>query len=351
MELSNIIFSFLLLFFSYFLNKYILLIFYRSKSNLLADNDYEKPQAFHEISTYRLGGLAIFFSLSLAFLYLYFFKNIYIPEYISFCVFFFILGLLDDFKIKIVPKFRLLVMISMLIFLVISNEFYIEKTGLAFLNYLLAIDIFSLIFIILCFLFIINGSNLIDGFNGLLSIHALIIFITLFIINLINGNNNLAYILFFIILPVLVFLQYNFPKAQMFLGDSGAYLFGTLIAISVIKTSILNPEISPFFFCILLIYLFFEVFFSFFRKIFFARQSPLFPDNKHLHMFFFKFLLKNNQSKSNSNYQVSMYINVMYLLLIIPAFIFMNNGLFCKYYFLILLLVYVYFYEMLKKKI
>jgi len=349
MELSNIIFSLLLLFFSYFLNKYILLFFYRSKSNLLADNDYQKPQAFHEISTYRLGGVAIFFSLSMAFLYLYFLKNVYFPEYTSFCTFFFILGLLDDFKIKIAPKFRLLAMISMLVFLVISNEFYIEKTGLAFLNHLLAIDIFSLIFVILCFLFIINGSNLIDGFNGLLGIHALIIFVALFIINLINDNHGLAYILFFIILSVLVFLKFNFPKAKMFLGDSGAYLFGTLIAISIIKTSILNPEISPFFFCILLIYLFFEVFFSFFRKIFIAKQSPLLPDSKHMHMIFFKFLFKKNRSKSNSNYQVSIYINIMFLLLVTPAFIFMHNGLFCRYYFFILLLVYIYFYEVLRK--
>ena len=203
----------------------------------------------------------------------------------------------------------------------------------------------------MCFLFIINGSNLIDGFNGLLGIHALIIFVALFIINLINDNHGLAYILFFIILSVLVFLKFNFPKAKMFLGDSGAYLFGTLIAISIIKTSILNPEISPFFFCILLIYLFFEVFFSFFRKIFIAKQSPLLPDSKHMHMIFFKFLFKKNRSKSNSNYQVSIYINIMFLLLVTPAFIFMHNGLFCRYYFFILLLVYIYFYEVLRKRI
>jgi len=147
-------------------------------------------------------------------------------------------------------------------------------------------------FVCLCFLFIINGSNLIDGFNGLLGIHSLIIFIVLFAINLINENNNLIYILFYVCLLILIFLKFNFPKAQIFLGDGGAYLFGVLIALSVIKTSILNPSISPFFFCILLFYLFFEVFFSFFRKFIVTRRSPLLPDNKHLHMFFYKFLLK-----------------------------------------------------------
>ena len=134
MELNNIIFSILLLFISFFFNKYILLIFYRSKYNLLADNDYKKLQAFHQSSTYRLGGITIFFTLSLAFLYLSFSKNIFFPEYTSFCTLFFILGLLDDIKTNILPKFRLGAMILLLAFLIISNKFYIEKSGLEFLN-------------------------------------------------------------------------------------------------------------------------------------------------------------------------------------------------------------------------
>jgi UDP-N-acetylmuramyl pentapeptide phosphotransferase/UDP-N-acetylglucosamine-1-phosphate transferase len=238
-------------------------------------------------------------------------------------------------------------MIAFLITLVISNEIYIKKTGLEFLDNLVAIDIFSLMFMCLCFLFIINGSNLIDGFNGLLGIHALIIFIILFAINLIHENNNLIYTLFYVSLLTLIFLKFNFPKAQIFLGDSGAYLIGILIAISVIKTSNLNPSISPFFYCILLFYLFFEVFFSFFRKLFVVRQSPLLPDNQHLHMSLYKLLLKKNKIKLSSNYTVSICINLIYLSLIIPGIIFMNNGLFCRYYFFSLLIVYVYFYKIL----
>ena len=257
----------------------------------------------------------------------------------------------DDLKIKIPPKFRLLIMISFLIVLTISNGIYIEKTGLRFLNELLEIDIFALFFICLCFLFIINGSNLIDGFNGLLGIHALIIFIILFLVNLINKNMDLTYLLFSFILLTLIFLKFNFPKAQMFLGDSGAYVLGTLIAVSSIKTSIACPQISPFFFCILLFYLFFEVFFSFFRKLLLVRQSPLLPDSKHLHMHLYKIFLKINKNKSYSNYAVSIYINLIYTSLIAPGIILMENGLFCRYYFFSLLVIYILFYKNLTKKI
>jgi len=351
MELNNIIFPSIFIIIGFVLSKYLLLIIKNSKTNLLVDNQFKKPQAFHESSTYRLGGIIIFTLLVLVFLYLYFYKDIFIYEYFSFCVLFFILGLIDDLKINIAPKFRLLIMITFLVVLVISNEIYIKKTGLEFLDHLVAIDIFSLMFICLCFLFIINGSNLIDGFNGLLGIHSLIIFSVLFAINFFQNNTTLIYVLFYSILLTLIFLKFNFPKAQFFLGDSGAYLLGILIAISVIKTSNLNPSISPFFFCILLFYLFFEVFFSFFRKLFFSRQSPLLPDNKHLHMMLYKTLLKKNKKKLISNYSVSIYINLFYILAITPGVIFMNDGLFCRYYFFVLLIVYTYFYKTLNKRV
>ena len=347
MELNNIIFSILILFIGYFVNKFFLLNIKKNFFNSLVDNQFNKPQAFHEKPTYRIGGITFFLLLILVFIYFFFFKNIYLIEFISFCTLFFILGLIDDMKIIIAPKLRLLSMLAILIPLIIFNNFYIEKTGLNFLNNLLEIDIFALFFVSLCFLFIINGANLIDGYNGLLSIHALIILTVLFFINIFNGNNEISQFLFYTIILLLIFLKFNFPNAQMFLGDGGAYLVGSIIAISIIKTSILTPTVHPFFFCILLFYLFFEVFFSFLRKTITAKSNPLFPDSNHLHMLLYKILLKK-KSKIVSNYSVSIYINLMYLLLILPGIIFMDNGLFCRYYFLFLLIVYFFTYKKLK---
>ena len=350
MELNNIIFSFLLLFLGYFLKKYFLVMFQKLKFNLLNDDQFKKPQAFHENSTYRLGGIIIFFLLILVFLYLFFSKNIFFIEYISFCTLFFLLGLMDDLKINIRPKFRLLTMVCFLLILIIYNNFYIEKTGIDFLDDLLDIDIFALFFVSLCFLFIINGANLIDGFNGLLGIHTLIIISNLFIVNYITGNQDLAFLLLCGIIIITIFLKYNFPKPKIFLGDSGAYFLGAFVAISAIKTSIANPSISPFYFCILLFYLFFEVFFSFIRKISVEKKSPLFPDNKHLHMLIYHILNKKINNKLKSNCYVSIIINTIYLLLIIPAILMMTSGLFCKYYSMLFFLVYILSYKILRKK-
>ena len=351
MDLNNLVLFFILISFGLFFYKYFLLILNKYNLKLLMDDELEKPQAFHEFPISTSGGIGIFFSFLILCLYLFLSKQIIYYEYLSFCTLFFILGLIDDLKLNIRPKLRLILMIALLIVLVISNKFYVENTGIKFLNRFLEIDIFALFFVCLCFLFIINGSNLIDGYNGLLSIHTLIILINLFFVNYFGGNNDLAFFIFCVILVITIFLKYNFPKATLFLGDSGSYFLGTFIAISVIKTSIANPTISPFYFCILLFYLFFEVFFSFIRKIAAERRSPLFPDDKHLHMLLYKILLKKNNDKLKSNYYVSVVINLIYLILIIPAIFMMNNGMFCKYYSIIFFLIYFFSYKIIYEKV
>ena len=99
----------------------------------------------------------------------------------------------------------------------------------------------------------------------------------------INIENEYLTISVFItaqIITLIVFLLFNFPSAKIFMGDGGAYLFGTFTALNVIETNNLNPNISSFFYCILLFYLFFEVFFSFLRKLM-QKKSPIKPDSEH----------------------------------------------------------------------
>jgi len=351
MVLNNFILFFLLTSFGFLFYKYFILMLKKYNLNLLVDNEFNKTQAFHEFPTPTIGGLGIFLSFLILCLFLFLTKGIIYFEYISFCALFFILGFLDDLKINVRPKFRLILMIVFLVILITLNKFYIENVGIEFLNRFLEIDIFGVFFVCLCFLFIINGSNLIDGYNGLLSIHTLIILTNLFFINYLNENSDLSFFIFCQILVLIVFLKYNFPKASIFLGDSGSYFLGAFIAISAIKTSIANPSISPFYFCILLFYLFFEVFFSFIRKIIKEKRSPLFPDKKHLHMLIYKYFIKKKLSKLKSNYSVSIILNLVYLIMIIPAIFMKEHGMFCKYYSILFFITYLFSYKKISEKI
>ena len=150
------------------------------------------------------------------------------------------------------------------------------------------------------------------------------------------------------------FLFFNFPRANIFLGDGGAYFLGTIVSLIIIEINNLNFGISPFFFAALLYYVFFEVIFSFFRKIIFNKRSPLHPDQEHLHMIFFKFICKfNKNDKNKANYLTALFINLIYLTSIIPLlFFYINKYQFLfKIYFFVLIILYLIFYFFLKKKL
>ncbi len=252
------------------------------------------------------------------------------------------MGYLDDIKIKISPNIRLVLMIIFLIVFINLLPIKIRYIDLFFLDLWLHNKIFATIFVLLCFLFIVNGANLIDGFNGLLTINLIIINSVLLFINLKNYHFEFSFFLTAQIIILISFLLFNFPKAKMFLGDSGSYLFGTLIALNTIITNNLNPNISSFFFCILLFYLFFEVFFSFIRKIY-QKKSPVLPDNKHLHMLSF---IKVSQffEQNKANYINSIIINFIFCILILPSIYFSDNSFICKSWFSSLILIYIIIY-------
>ena len=320
-------------------------------NGVLMDKDFEKPQAFHKELVPRSGGLAGMVSLTIFFILYYFLFEEFLFNYFILSIAIFFLGFLEDIKFKISPNYRLILMILILIFFISFFSVDIRGVDVPFLSTWMKNSAFSIAFTLLCFLFIINGANLVDGFNGLLTIHLLIVNSILMFLNFNNGNHNLAWIITAQIIILFSFLVFNFPKAKIFLGDSGAYFLGTFIAVTTIKTSIANPVISPFYFCILLFYLFFEVFFSFFRKLIKERTSPIHPDKKHLHMLLYKFLLKKNNNKIKSNYYVSVIINLFYFTLNIPAILMMNNGMFCKYYSIVFLLIYFFSYRVVYEKV
>ena len=320
------------------INKYS----HKIKNGILFDQDFLKPQAFHQYPVSRSGGMAgvISFNIFLVFYYLIYSKILF--EYFFICNLMFLIGFFDDLKIKISPSRRLILMIIFLFLCIRFVPIEILNVDIPFLTTLLNNNTFSSLFVLLCFLFVINGANLIDGFNGLLAINLIIINSILAYINLADGINEFSVLIIGQIIILFSFLLFNFPSAKIFLGDSGSYFLGSLVALNVIITNNLNPDYSSFFFCTLLFYLFFEVFFSFFRKIA-QKKSPIYPDDKHLHMLVFKkvsFIF----GKDKGNYISSLVINLGYLSFVLPAFVFAKDPLVSRYWFFSLIVIYLFIY-------
>ena len=344
MQLESIEFSFLSIFtlLTFFIFLMISKYSYKIKNGALLDKDFSKPQAFHLHAISRSGGVAGIISLNIFFLIYFLLYSKILYEYIFICNLMFVIGFLDDIKIKVSPLKRLLMMIFSLLFSIHFMSIGIFNIDIPFLLNFLKNDIFSSIFVLLCFLFIINGANLIDGFNGLLVINLVIINSVLLYINISNGNNELSIFLIAQIIILLSFLLFNFPSAKIFLGDGGSYAIGSLVALNSIITNNLNPNYSSFFFCTLLFYLFFEVFFSFLRKIV-QKKSPIHPDSNHLHMLIYKKIsLKFGREKSN--YINSIVINSGYFILVLPAIYFAKDPVISKYWFFSLIPIYLLIY-------
>ena len=86
-----------------------------------------------------------------------------------------------------------------------------------------------------------NGTNFIDGLNGLVLTYYLIVISLLFNLDLLNGINisdpNAVFLL--LITRIDYFNLFN----QFYLGDSGAYLLGLLMGYILIKMHEANPNI------------------------------------------------------------------------------------------------------------
>ena len=318
---------------------------HKFRGGVLLDKDFIKPQAFHDTPITRSGGIAIIISFSV-FLIIYnllYDQVLYDYIFISYSVF--LVGFLDDLRININPFKRLMIMIFLVFSFIFILPIKILNIDVPFLSLLMSSHIFSSIFVLLCFLFVINGANLIDGFNGLLTINLIIINVILTYINFNSGNLEFSILLISQVIILFSFLLFNFPSAKIFLGDSGAYTLGAMTGLNTIITNNLNPLVSSFFFCTLLFYLFFEVFFAFLRKIL-EKKSPIHPDEKHLHMLSF-YKISNFYGKSRSNYLNSIIINFLYLILILPGLYLMKDPQLSRYWFFILLLIYTLIYSRL----
>jgi UDP-N-acetylmuramyl pentapeptide phosphotransferase/UDP-N-acetylglucosamine-1-phosphate transferase len=337
----------LILLVNFFLVKNYNLLFLKKTK----DSEFYKPQAFHFKSTPRIGGFLIFVFLTI-FLIIFYNKNLFSFKVIILGTFFFSLGFLGDLNINVKPELRLLFMLIVSSLLIYFLDIRILSTQLSILNNLInSHKIISSIFVCLALLFVINGCNFIDGFNGLLIIHSIIILGILYFINAQNSNDDhIKYFILFSIIVCFSVLFFNFPKARIFLGDSGAYFLGSIISLVIIELSNLNKIVSPFFFASILFYIFFEVFFSFFRKIIFLGSSPLKPDKKHLHMLFFKFIFSKVKKIERANYLTGFLINLFYFLLIFPLLFFYKDKIFCQIYFLILLIIYLFSYIYINQK-
>ena len=238
-------------------------------------------QTFANVSIPLSGGIFICFPM------VYLFSQIYFEITLVYFLIF-ILGILSDLNIIQSPKKRFLFQLIIIIIFTFYLQLEVLPSRILFLDNFLMGTFISFIFTSFCLMVLINGSNFIDGLNGLFLGYFLIILAILYklnLFNLISIDKGEVILVMQILFFILVLNFFN----QLFCGDNGAYSLSFIVGCILIKIYNTNTYISPYFIILLLWYPCFENLFSILRKLI-LKKNPLNPDNSHLHHHIFLFI-------------------------------------------------------------
>ena len=198
--------------------------------------DGPKQNKVHRKPIPLLGGVGIYVAFFITTLVTSLSKIPIIGVILIGCSILLVVGLVDD-KFGMLPNLKLLGQFLAAI--------VVTKAGLRvyfFDNYYL-----NTIFTYLWIIGLTNAFNLLDNMNGLSSGIAVISSFFFGIICFIEGETLIAGFSFALTGASLGFLAHNFPKAKIFMGDSGSLVIGYLLAILGIwsswQTRVLNPSL------------------------------------------------------------------------------------------------------------
>jgi UDP-GlcNAc:undecaprenyl-phosphate GlcNAc-1-phosphate transferase len=247
--------------------------------------DLPNARKIHKIPVSRLGGVAIWSSTMLTFLFLVFLSYYPYGSLLSGILLggtlMFLLGLVDDVY-NLNAKFKLFIQLAIatLVYLLgIKFDTMINPFG-----GVIHLGHFSYIFTLLWIVGISNAVNFIDGVDGLAGSVITVNSITLALIAvaMVPPNPISALIGFILAGSTLAFLTYNFNPAKIFMGDSGSlfagFLLATLSITGVMKSAAL-AIILPF---IVLAVPIIDITYSSLRRIS-KGKSPFIADAEHIH--------------------------------------------------------------------
>tara|TARA_B100000795_G_scaffold268201_1_gene254699 strand:+ start:214 stop:1239 length:1026 start_codon:yes stop_codon:yes gene_type:complete len=297
----NYIYIFAIPLIIYFVNTFI------SHKGFLPSLSGEKHQLFVEKKNVPLSGGIIIVIIFL------FIEKFNIDFYFLFLFLIFCIGFFSDLKKITSPRNRFFMQIISIFFFVIFYNFHISSVRISVIDFLLEYKFFSYFFVIFCLLIIINGTNFIDGLNGLVLGYFISILIVIYNLQLFENLNITQFQILCFIELLFFLLIFNFFN-KLYIGDGGSYLLGFGFGILLIALYETNNFISPFFIVLLLWYPCFENLFSILRKYRF-NLSPLNSDNKHFHQLLFYFIKKKFKlSALVSNNLCSILINIFNIL-------------------------------------
>ncbi len=299
------------------------------------------PQRFHVGEVPRLGGLALLLGIAVAWLLGVWQTQMGDPGslrlgYWVFCWIAMLLpaaagGIAEDMTQRLSVRYRLLLTLASGALAVWLLGLDVHRLGLPWLDTLLReIPWLGMGIVLLAIAGLPHAFNIIDGYNGLAGMVALIVCLALAHVCLQVGDRSLAALLVCLAAATGGFLVWNYPRGMLFAGDGGAYIWGVVIAVASLSLVQRNVDVSPWFPMLLLIYPVWETMFSIYRKL--ARgDSPGMADALHFHQLVYRRLVRGvfhhdaARRMLKRNNRTSPYLWAFTMLTVVPAVLFWNN--------------------------
>jgi len=240
-------------------------------------------------------------------------------------------GIAEDMTQRLSVRYRLLLTLISGGLAVWLLELNVPRLGLPWLDVLLhQMPWLGVGIVLLAIAGLPHAFNIIDGYNGLAGMVALIVCLALAHVCLQVGDRSLAALMVCLAAATGGFLVWNYPRGMLFAGDGGAYIWGVVIAVASLSLVQRNVDVSPWFPMLLLIYPVWETMFSIYRKL--ARgDSPGMADALHFHQLVYRRLVRGvfhhdaARRMLKRNNRTSPYLWAFFMLTVVPAVLFWNN--------------------------
>jgi len=299
------------------------------------------PQRFHHGDVPRLGGVAILLGVSSAWILggVQTWLGDYASVRLDTWVYVWILALLpsaiggiaEDLTQRLTVRYRLGLTAASGVLALLLGGLNVTRTGLPWLDsWLPMLPWLGAAVVVLAVAGLPHAFNIIDGYNGLAGMVALIVCLALAHVALQVGDRALAALLVSTAAATGGFLLWNYPRGMLFAGDGGAYIWGVVIALASVSLVQRNVGVSPWFPLLLLIYPVWETVFSIYRKLV-RGVSPGVADALHFHQLIYRRIVRSVFHDDESrrmlmrNNRTSPYLWGFTLLTVVPALLFWNN--------------------------
>jgi len=296
----------------------------------------KRVQRVHLSDIPRVGGLAVFIAFIIGILGLAWISEEFVAEsafLIVCCLPAFAIGLLEDITEKAKPKIRLFVPVigACLAWWLLDAKLTTVDIPLAD-SLLRQYPIITFILTMIAVSGVTHAVNIVDGCNGLSSFVGMAVLSVLALVAWEVGDQFVFATALLGAASLFGFFLWNFPLGRIFIGDGGAYFTGFLIAVLSIMLVRHNPEVSPWFPLLAMLYPIWETLYSMYRRAVIRKLPMMQPDKLHLHQLIYfrliKFLISSPSvlTQAVRSSIAATYLWVITLMCVLPAALFWSNS-------------------------